>query len=240
MKCSADPDRGREPGPPRQPEPGRLFSSFPGSGSHSDPSEDTAPPNLCPEFALAPKSQASSNPPPQSSDPYSVTKIQSNSRKKTLPCCLVSGRKTRKRVPTMSAESISPGKTRLPAGLGSRWESSGTIWGIKLGQASTFLIGASAFVLLRGRHVSQSSMGWMGGCARYGVLLGSHWVHRVAVEALTIRNAAQVCTGDATMPSISFSPRYARLFAEPPYSCSRGIRAQPASAARQSHSVLVL
>lgn len=149
-----------------------------------------------------------------------VSKIQSNPRKKRaskVPSIREEDEPEKPEKPEnaydICREHLT--KTRLSAGQGSRWESSGTIWGSNSIRHRLSLIRASAFVLLRGRHVNQTLMGGKGGLCSPTDALGSHRVHWVAVEALTIRSLARSTVQRSRHDAINifFSSRYARLFA---------------------------
>ena len=97
--------------------------------------------------------------------------------------------------------------TRLSAGLAAGFAMGvlrHNMGGIKLDQASAFLIRASAFVLLRGRHVSQSSLGWGGGLCSLRTLSGRTVCTVSLLKPSRSGTAAQVCKGAAMLPSIFF------------------------------------
>lgn len=208
-KCSPISDRGRDR--VEQPEPDRVFSSRPASGSHDE--ERTRLPTPGFEFALAPKKPSEPNPPPtRTQDPIK----SAQKRASKVPSIREEDEPEKPERPERPEKPEKPEnaydicrehltKTRLSAGQGSRWESSGTIWGSTSIRHRLSLIRASAFVLLRGRHVNQTLMGGKGGCARQPTPSG-----RTVCTVSPLKPSrsgpwlAQLCKGAATMPSTSF------------------------------------
>lgn len=238
MKCSTNPGRGRVHRGNRS----RIVSSHSRHlfqlghsqqrDTHSKERRRWLPTSaLALNVALAPKKPSEPNPPP-------VTKTQSNPRKKTAS-----------KEPSIREEDDSDDsgrdeicrehltKTRLSAGQGPRRESSGTIRGVKLDQPSTFC--HSGFCI---RPVARTARvpDLDGGAVLAYRRPRGHTVCTVSPLKPSRSGPwlAHLCKGAAMMPSTFFSrPDMPVLSGS---SCSRGIRAQPASAARQSHSVLVL
>lgn len=185
-----------------------IFFSSPlgSSGSHDE--ERRWLPTSAIEFALAPKKPSEPNPPPtRNQDPIKSAQKDSFARTQHP------GGREKENACDICREHLT--KTRISAGQGSRWESSGTIWGIKLDQALTFC--HSGFCI---RPVARTARepDLDGGLCSPTDALGSHCVYCQTVSPLKPSRSgpwlAQLCKGAATMPSTSFfSSRYARLFA---------------------------
>lgn len=198
-KCSTIPDRGRDR--VEQPEPDRVFSSRPASGSHDE--ERTWFPTSGFEVALAPKKPSEPNPPPtRKQDP--IKSAQKESFQSTQHSGSRRARKARKarkclRYLQRASHQDAP-FSRSGFAVGVLRHN----LGIKLDQASTL-----------GRHVNQTLMGGKGGLCSPTDALGSHRVHCVAVEALTIRSLARSTVQRSRHDAINifFPSRYARLFA---------------------------
>lgn len=126
------------------------------SGTHSKERRRWLPPSaLSLKFALAPKKPSEPNPPP-------VAKTQSNPRKKKKDSLQRTEHSGGRRLGRLGRDEICRAhltKTRLSAGQGPRWESSGTIRGSSSIRHRHFVVRASAFVPLRGRHVCLASTG---------------------------------------------------------------------------------
>lgn len=176
------------------------------SGTHSKERRRWLPTSaLTLKFALAPKKPSEPNPPP-------VTKTQSNPRKKTAS-----------KEPSIREEDDSDDsgrdeicrehltKTRLSAGQGPRWESSGTIRGIKLDQASTFC--HSGFCIRPVARTARVPDLDAGAVLAYRRPRGHTMCTVSPLKPVTIRSLARSSVQRSRHDAINlfFSSRYARL-----------------------------